>query len=224
MRRGETPPRIASWPTEIRSIGLPSGPLELVAVRGLETLLDRDRLLADAGMEPPYWTLLWSGAALLAAFLDRREDLAGRTLFDAGCGLELVTLAAARRGARVSAVDRNPDAVAFARVSAARLGLEVQIAVGDIGEYSEGRRFDWIAAAELLYEREDFARLASAFARSLAPGGRLVIADARRVRTEAFYEELERRGLAREAEEETRVDEEGTLVRVCLSTWMARRG
>jgi 2-polyprenyl-3-methyl-5-hydroxy-6-metoxy-1,4-benzoquinol methylase len=213
------PERIAGWPATVSRFELPGGPLDLLTVKGLESLLDRERLLKDDAVEPPYWALVWSGAEFLAGWLDARRDLRGRSFLDAGCGLGLVSAVAARSGARVTAVDRNRDAVEFARASAARLRLPIECHVGDAAELAGGRRFDWIAAAELLYEAGDFARLAAAFASALAPAGSFVVADARRVRTDDFYAALDSLGLTGSVVAERCVDEEGTRVKLELALY-----
>ena len=52
-------------------------------------------------------------------------DLAGKRVLDAGCGGGIFAEAAARAGARVTAIDRAPRAVAAAAARARREGLEI---------------------------------------------------------------------------------------------------
>src|ERR687885_2593214 len=90
-----------------------------------------DELLAEDDPDEdrlPFWTQLWpSGTALAQAIAAR--PLAGRRVLELGCGLGLVSLAAALGGAEVLAVDRSPEAVAFTAANAARNGLAVGTAV-----------------------------------------------------------------------------------------------
>ena len=89
-------------------------------VAALERHVDRAALLAaDEPPEPPYWAHLWSGAVVLAAAVPR----SARRVLELGCGLGLPGLTAARRGARVTFVDRVPAALAFVRASARANGL-----------------------------------------------------------------------------------------------------
>lgn len=204
---------IAGWPARLETEWIGGRPIRIYTVSGLEERLDRERLLHDEGYVPPYWALLWSGSRELARHLAAKGDLAGRTALEVGCGLGLPALAAASAGARVTAIDRERDAIDFLRASAAANGLAVEALVGDAGALGE-RRFDAVIAAELLYERAGFAELAAALARATAPGGTLWIADAERVDTRAFFAALESAGMAITCDATSEVREEGSRVRV----------
>jgi len=217
--RRATPTAIAGLPTELTSHDLGAFAIRLVAVRDLESQLDRERLLADEEYEPPYWALLWSGSALLARQVAESFDCTGRWVLDAGCGLGLTALAAARRGGAVVALDRDRTAVQFVRASAQENELRVMALAGDLLELPFRRRFEIILAGEILYDAAGFDRLANALSGALAPGGVLWIADARRVDTAGFFAAAERWGLTLATTRECEVREEGSLVRVHLSQW-----
>jgi magnesium-protoporphyrin O-methyltransferase len=79
------------------------------------------------------------------------EDLSGRTILDAGCGTGLLAVEAARRGARVVAIDVSPTLV---RLAAERLPADVDPAlidfrVGDMLDPGE-MRFDHAVAMDSL--------------------------------------------------------------------------
>lgn len=183
-------------------------------VADLEAHVDRAALLAgDEPPEPPYWAHCWSGAHVLAAAVPRGT---GRAV-ELGCGLGLPGLIAARRGWQVTFVDRRPEPFAFVRASAADSALPPPACVvTDIRTPAlADARFALVLASEILYERAAFAPLASALERLLAPGGTLLVADAARIDTGAFWDELTRRGLVLEAAEH-RVVEEGFPLTVRL--------
>ena len=187
--------------------------IALWRVADLERHVDRAALLAaDDPPEPPYWAHLWSGALVLAAAVPS----GARSVLELGCGLGLPGLVAARRGARVTFVDREPVALAFVRASAAANALgAVDVVAADVLTPAIRGRFDLVLAAELLYDRQAFGRLAGAVAGYLAPGGRALLADAGRIDTAAFYEELDAAGL-RWRSTAHRVREEGLPVTVRL--------
>lgn len=65
---------------------------------------------ADADEHIPYWTELWPSSIALCSWLsERRDEIAGRSCLDLGCGLGLTALAAASLGAHVTAVDYEFD-------------------------------------------------------------------------------------------------------------------
>lgn len=66
--------------------------------------------------------------------LDLAGRLAGRTLGDIGCGSGVLAIAAAARGARVTAVDIDPDAVAVTDGNAARNQVTLRTAVGGVDQ------------------------------------------------------------------------------------------
>lgn len=216
MVASEVPESIAGWPVEIRRIPMHGGALEMLAVADLEHLVDRDRLLNDESFEPPYWALVWSGSVRLAQWMSRTIDLRGLRLLDVGCGLGVVSLAAARAGALVTAVDREGDALEFLRRSAAGNGTSLEAVEGSFPEALAGRTFDVVVAAELLYEVSSFSALARGLAGCLSPGGRLLMADAKRVDTTSFFDALKETGFGLVSEEHEQCREEATTVRVRL--------
>ncbi len=211
---------IAGYEAVRSSIDVGGTPLALWRVADLERHVDRRALLAaDDAPEPPYWAHLWSGAEVLAAAVPARATSA----IELGCGLGLPALAAARHGARVVALDRAGAALAFVRASARANGLAgVATVAGDLTVPPVARRFDLVLAAEILYDRAAFPAVARAIARLLAPDGRALLTDARRIDTADFYPALETAGLRWDATER-RVDEEGFPVVVRLVEARHRR-
>lgn len=210
------PAWIAGFPTQVESFDVAGHAIDLVTVRDLEQHVDRERLLHDDSVVPPYWALVWGGARVLAEHLVSHVPCAGRRVLDVGCGLGLVSLAAASRQAVVTAIDREPVPIEFLRASAARNGAAIEALVGDVSSALVGRAFDLVLAADLLYERAEFERLAASLAALVAPGGTLWVADPQRVETSSFYRALAQEGLGI-AESATReLREEGSVLRVRL--------
>jgi magnesium-protoporphyrin O-methyltransferase len=89
------------------------------------------------------------------------EDLRGVRILDAGCGTGAFSVEAARRGARVVAIDLSPTLVALARARSPRdLGAgEIEFRVGDMTDPALGR-FDHVVAMDSLihYAAEDAVR------------------------------------------------------------------
>jgi len=71
---------------------------------------------------------------MLSALWDfaRAEGLSGKRVVDLGCGSGLLSLVAARLGARVLAVDRNPLCVALTRRNLSLNGLSAEVREADL--------------------------------------------------------------------------------------------
>ncbi|MFI1769845.1 HemK2/MTQ2 family protein methyltransferase [Streptomyces sp. NPDC020800] len=83
---------------------------------------------------------------LLTRALDREHVSAEAAVLDMGSGAGALALAAARRGARVTAVDRTYRAVLATRFNARLARLPVEVLHGDLFGPVAGRRFDLVVS------------------------------------------------------------------------------
>jgi magnesium-protoporphyrin O-methyltransferase len=134
----------------------------------LETYFDRTavdawkRLTSDAPVGRIRATVRAGRDTMRATLLSwLPADMRGLRLLDAGCGTGALAVEAARRGARVLAIDISPTLVELARDRAPRdlNGGAIEFAVGDMLDPALGR-FDHVVAMDSLihYEGHDIAR------------------------------------------------------------------
>jgi release factor glutamine methyltransferase len=83
---------------------------------------------------------------LLTRALDREHLSAGAAVLDMGTGAGTLALAAARRGAHVTAVDTTYRAVLATRLNARLARLPVEVLHGDLFGPVAGRRFDLVVS------------------------------------------------------------------------------
>jgi len=79
---------------------------------------------------------------LLAEMLAGRIE-PGMSILDMGCGSGLLTILAAKAGAKVTAVDRNPSAIRLTEMNAQTNGVKIECVVSDLFQRIN-ERFDLI--------------------------------------------------------------------------------
>jgi predicted nicotinamide N-methyase len=199
---------------EVRE-GLPGGAAgdaieETVTLGGREVRLLRPRS-GDAVLDEvlnednpgderlPYWAELWpSGVALAAAVL--AAPLTGIRVLELGCGLGLVSVAAALAGARVLAADQSPEAVAFTAANARNNGVAVRtVRCGfDSAEPLLAEEpFPLVVASDVIYEPLNVPMLVALLPRLVPPGGHVWLADPGRPPEQRFVSEVDRAGWRR---------------------------
>ena len=115
-------------------------------------------------------------------------------MLELGAGVGLAGLAAAAVGSRVLQTDRDADALALCKENAERNELRTEQRVADWATNPELGRFDWVIAADVLYRSTLHEHLSTLFHASLAPNGRLLLADPFRSASVQFLELLEEKG------------------------------
>jgi predicted nicotinamide N-methyase len=126
----------------------------------------------------PYWALLWPSAKALAALVAEGDPLEGRRVLDLGCGVGLCGLAALRRGASVTFLDWEADAVTLALASADAAGLpRREGVVADWRSPPPMRPFDLVLAADVLYEERNAPGVAAFLASHVAEAGEAWVVD-----------------------------------------------
>ena len=168
---------------------------------------DSDALVQEIAFEHeeylPYWADLWPSSLALARDVARRS-LRGVPALELGCGLGLVSIAAARAGARVLATDWSPDAVAFTRANALRNDVRLEAQRVDWaapGALVARAPWDLVLASDVLYERQTVDLLLALLPRLVAPGGQVWVADPGRVPAEGFLSGAEEAWERRTSEE-----------------------
>ena len=151
-------------------------------------LIDEDAFAENEFL--PYWAELWpSGVALARAAAELVEP--GDRVVELGCGLGVASIAAALSGADVLATDWSPEALAFTRENAARNGVVLETALASWtapDELVARGPWDWVLAADVLYENRNVEPLAALLPRL---GSMALIADPGRPAAKTFFDTLD---------------------------------
>ena len=160
------------------TVALGSG-RDLRVMRPRET----DDLLGEEAFENeallPYWAELWPSSVALARAVAARS-LRGAPTLELGCGLGLVSVAAALAGGRVLATDWSAFAIDFATDNAGRNGVEIETAVVDWSSAdSLVDRGPWplVLGSDVLYEQRNVDQMLDLLPRLVQPDGEVWIAD-----------------------------------------------
>lgn len=173
---------------------------------------------------------LFRSGEFLATRLDDGLIPPGATVLDMGTGSGIGAIFAARRAARVLAVDINHEAVRCARINALLAGVEARVEVreGDLFEPVGDERFDVILFNPPFYDgvprdplehafrgRDVVARFARGLGTRLAPGGHAVVLLSSDGDIDAQLAQFRRHGFAMTVHDESRSPGE-TLVLLTL--------
>jgi predicted nicotinamide N-methyase len=185
--------------TATRTVEVAGRPVELLMPANADDLIDEHDFARDERL--PYWADLWPSARVLADEVAVMR-VQGRRVLELGCGLGLVSLAAATAGADVLATDYYEDATRFARLNAAAAtGRAIRTRMVDWTALPHGLgRFDVVLASDVLYEHRYAALVANAIAKTLVRGGEAIVADPGRIALAEFLDECTARGLTHRAD------------------------
>jgi predicted nicotinamide N-methyase len=179
--------------------------VQVLRPRNSEELLDERAFEDDEFL--PYWAELWPSALALAKALAPRSLRGARTL-ELGCGLGLVSIAAALAGGRVTATDWSDESLRFTAGNAGRNGVEVETMKVDWSHPdSILERAPWqlVIASDILYERRNVDQLLRILPRLVDERGEVLIADPGRAASVRFLD-LAKRKWTRKTVEHDRIE------------------
>lgn len=108
--------------------------------------------------------------------LGRFDEMAGRDVLEAGCGIATDGAQFARAGARYTGLDFSPTALENARSRFALEGLEGQFVEGSVTEIPfPDASFDIVYSMGVVHHVPDTARAIEEFRRVLRPGGQAIV-------------------------------------------------
>lgn len=130
--------------------------------------------------EPPFWAVVWPGAALMAGFLaEHPEWVVGRRVVDVGCGSGIAAVAAAKAGAAtVVANDLDPVSLAITELTASLNGVRLQSCADDLCAPGAPQLHpELVLVCEMFYEASVSERMQRWLDDERARGARVLLAD-----------------------------------------------
>lgn len=187
-----------SYPVRRETWTIAGERFEILWPADMDALLDdprtRERFARDEYM--PYWGVPWPSSVLLAEYVLTGLARRGGRAVEIGCGVGLVSVAAARAGWSVTAADWDEDALRFAEENARRNGVALAATTRlDWCEPFVGEPFALVLASDVLYERRYVQPVARWIRAALAPGGTALVSDSNRSAAEGFLDAATAAGL-----------------------------
>lgn len=173
--------------TSVQDVSVGDRTYSILKPANADDLIREEDFVKDERL--PYWADVWPSSIILAGKL-LKLDGAGRTALELGCGVGLSTLAATTAGFDVLSTDYYEDALDVTRANVFRnLGQSARTRLVDWRHFpADIGTFDLVFASDVLYEKEYAELLPLILARSLAVGGRALIADPGRLAAPIFVE------------------------------------
>lgn len=170
-----------NFSVEFSPLQLDDHSIDILSIQNMPEYLDK--LIAKSAIQEPLrdlplWAKPWPGAMILGRFL-RRFEPQNKSLLELGCGMGILSLSAAQYGFRqILASDNNPMALNFAKANIIKNNLEDKIKTSllDVtaSHLPEDKKFDIIAASELLYLDALHRPLLKFISRHMAPEGKAI--------------------------------------------------
>jgi len=167
---------------------------DLLRPRNVDDLISEEDFAIDERI--PDWADCWPSSRILSDYVSKLSGQ-GKTLLELGCGIGLVSLAAAAAGFEALATDYYADALEFVSANAERHQLPaVDTRLVDWRKLpTDLGKFDIVAASDVLYERPQAGLIADTLAQTLAADGYGLLSDPGRSTADAFTEACAARGL-----------------------------
>jgi predicted nicotinamide N-methyase len=144
-----------------------------------------------------FWWGLTASSINLANRIMNQENLLGKKVLELGSGIGLTGIAALLRGAEITFSDYLPEALETAANNVNINGLSseaVSFLVLDWENPVSIPSFDVILGAEIVYDYFFHGSLIGLMEKALNPGGRILLADRKRLVVERFVGRLLSRG------------------------------
>lgn len=170
-------------------------PIKIFTVANNYELLDQidpEEFQRDEKM--PYWAEVWPSSVALADFLLSDLSLKETPCLELGCGVGVVSVAAALAGAKALAIDYFTEALEFVKLNAAANQTTVETQWLDWRDITITQRFPVILAADVLYEQRNHLPVFHALQRLLDPQGRVYITDPQRPIAQKFLDLVRENG------------------------------
>ncbi len=189
----------------VESVNIGSRELKILQIKNLEdyvlknverllskeetNFIDNEKLLEI--MELQWWTKIWEPSFVLALFMEKIQPKEGQKVLEIGAGMGIVGIYSALCGHDVTISDISEDALLFSRANAILNNLpHLPIVYLDWRVPYIDRPFEMIIGSEVVYDRRSYQIMIDFLDQALAPGGTIILAKNKDLKTPMFFELL----------------------------------
>jgi len=171
-------------------------------VKNMDKLLDAipdDEFNKDERL--PYWADIWPSAVALSEYVFENQQLfKGKNILELGCGLGLVGITVTAIGGNVLFTDNDPHALTFTQVNFRRnFKRPASVQLLDWRDPGVPESYDYIIAADILYEKRWLKPVINILDKKLAPQGIAYIADPDRTVAREVYAMIDKKNWYRDS-------------------------
>ncbi len=154
--------------------------------------------LVDSGNKLLFWWEITTAAIALSQHLISLGELTdGKRIIELGCGPGLVGITAGMLGGRVTFTDYSAEALELARRNAIENGLseaKIEFTQLDWENPRDIGAFDLVVGSEIVYDYWSHSDLTRLMKKLTRPGGRILLADRKRLAVSRFIGGIIRSG------------------------------
>jgi len=173
--------------------------------------------------ELPYWAKIWEGSIVLAYLIFKRQPEKFSECLEIGAGVGVAGLFAAAFGYKVTITDIDEDALLFAKISAIKNRLTINIKKLDFTKDNLNHKYNLILASEVLYKKDSYIPLINFFKNHLKKDGLIYLAKNRKIKAEGFFNKLKKEFFVSKKEVGLKAADEKYIIPV-YKIWLKGRG
>lgn len=185
---------LGDYPLTSTIIKLKTGRVQLTLIKEPDWFFEQLSREDEAGnLYLPYWTYLWESAIGLAHYIEKiGVRLKDTHILEIGCGFGLAGIVACQMGARVIFTDLEREALRFAYHNVDQNGAKenADFVQMDWNTPCFNRKFSYILASDVVYEKDHWTPIVKLLQASLAPNGIAIFSEPNRTNASGFFDHL----------------------------------
>ncbi len=143
----------------------------------------------------PYWAEFWPSGQIMAREIFENYDFKNEGVLELGSGTGISGLSVPLKNGKIIYSDYDPNAFSFIRINHFLNNNNIpQILRIDLTNNNPIKKYNWLIASDLAYEKRLFVPLIETMKNFLAPNGKILLTEPERSFASPFFKLLEENG------------------------------